>query len=98
MKNNVKRVRFQVYARPGAEVFIAGNFNHWNPREFRFREENFKRDATDDDAIYTCVVSLPPGEHEYKFIVNGQWMVDPGNKDKRRNEFGSCNSVRRVSC
>ena len=26
--------------------------------------------------LYSCVVSLPPGYHQYKFIVDGEWRHD----------------------
>lgn len=84
-----KRVKFQVNADPGAEVFVAGTFNDWNPQEIRLK-------ANGNDAVYAGIVTVAPGEHEYKFVVNGQWMVDPNNSDWRPNEFGSLNSVLRV--
>ena len=86
---NGKRVRFQVNADPGAEVFVAGTFNSWNPQEFRLKSNG-------DDTVYVGVVPVTPGEHEYKFVVNGQWMPDPNNADWRPNDFGSLNSVLRV--
>ena len=36
---------------------------------------------------------LPPGRYEYKFIVDGEWMHDPVNKEKVRNEHQTFNSV-----
>ncbi len=52
-------------------VFLAGDFNAWsagaNPM------------VKNDDGIWTATVSLPPGEHQYKFVVDGQWTADPTN-------------------
>ena len=36
---------------------------------------------------------LPPGRYEYKFIVDGEWMHDPVNKEKVKNEHQTFNSV-----
>ena len=36
---------------------------------------------------------LSAGVYEYKFIVDDQWILDPGNKLWEENEFGTGNSV-----
>lgn len=68
----------------GGEVFLAGDFNEWNPRAHRmFKKEGcFKRK-----------IKLAPGAHEYKFVVDGEWRTDPAAMEQRPNEFGSLNSV-----
>jgi 1,4-alpha-glucan branching enzyme len=68
----------------GDEVYIAGDFNEWNPRSHRMtrREGWFQRK-----------LKLTPGPHEYKFIVDGEWHTDPAAPEQRPNEFGSMNSV-----
>ncbi|MFN3529680.1 MAG: glycogen-binding domain-containing protein [Bacteroidia bacterium] len=50
------------------DVFVAGNFNLWNPIELRMRK-------TDSSWIMPYV--LGAGVYAYKFIVDGQWMADP---------------------
>ncbi len=81
-----KRVSFQVTAEPGSEVFVAGSFNNWNPTQYRMR---------DNPGSGHCkkTLVLPAGRHEYKFVVNGQWRVDPNCPDSVPNESGSMNSV-----
>ena len=71
----------------GAEVYLAGDFNEWNPRSHRMfkREGYFKRK-----------LKLEPGAHEYKFVVDGEWITDPTAAEQRANGFGSLNSVIRV--
>ena len=64
-------------------VFLAGDFNDWNPKSLPMKR-------TDGEWIYT--VHLSPGKHLYKFIVDGIWIVDPGNKLFEENRSGS-NSV-----
>lgn len=38
-------------------------------------------------------VIIPPGMHEYKFLVDGQWKEDPQNGLTCQNCFGTKNSV-----
>ena len=38
-------------------------------------------------------VHLSIGKHLYKFIVDGKWMIDPGNPLWEDNEYGTNNSV-----
>nr|AER10554.1 AMP-activated protein kinase beta subunit [Echinococcus multilocularis] len=51
----------------GKEVYISGTFNGWKskiPMVKIFSKQNF----------YT-IIDLPEGEHQYKFIVDGQWKL-----------------------
>jgi hypothetical protein len=34
-----------------------------------------------------------PGNSEYKFIVDGKWILDPDNKLYEENQYGTGNSV-----
>lgn len=51
-----------------AEVFVAGSFNQWNPRELRMQKKN---------GIWSLPYVLGAGIYPYKFIVDGKWMLDP---------------------
>lgn len=42
-------------------------------------------------------LDLRPDRHEYKFIVDGEWVRDPGNPDMVVNQHGTFNSVLRIS-
>ncbi|HOP46333.1 MAG TPA: hypothetical protein PK874_01615 [Desulfobacteraceae bacterium] len=79
-----KRIKFQIQAEEGNEVFVAGTFNGWSPRKNRLQ---FK------DNLYTANIFLPKGRHEYKFIVNDIWCIDPECPEWVSNSFGSLNSV-----
>ena len=83
-----KRVKFQLQAEPGCEVFVAGTFNSWNPRKTRMKFEN---------GVYSTTATLPAGRHEYKFVVDGVWCVDPSCAEWAPNGLGSLNSVVTVS-
>lgn len=85
-----KWVKFEFRAEPGADVFIGGTFNEWNPTQVRMKDKN-------NDGIYKTSLLLAKGSHEYKFIVNGVWCADPNCQEWFPNEFGTLNSVVTVS-
>ena len=66
------------------EVYISGSFNNWAPRSFAMEWKN------NGWEIKLC---LPPGKHSYKFVVDGNWMIDPDNKWWEDNGQGDRNSV-----
>lgn len=65
-------------------VFLAGDFNKWDPKAYAMRKEG-------DDWIFPVHLSI--GKHLYKFIVDDKWMNDPGNPLWEQNEYGNGNSV-----
>lgn len=81
-------VKFHLQGFKNAEkVILAGSFNNWS-------ENAFKMEKTTDGWSYTA--KLPSGKHHYKFIVDGNWIVDPSNSIKEYDEHGNINSVRMV--
>ncbi|MEE8572970.1 MAG: glycogen-binding domain-containing protein, partial [Gemmatimonadota bacterium] len=53
-------------------VSLAGEFNNWNA--------NADPLTQGEDGVWRVVVDLGPGDHEYKFVVNGsEWIADPEN-------------------
>jgi 1,4-alpha-glucan branching enzyme len=68
----------------GEHVFLAGDFNDWNPNSHRM---------TKKDGAFQRKLKLPPGTYEYKFVVDGEWRTDPSAAEQRPNRFGSMNSV-----
>jgi hypothetical protein len=38
-------------------------------------------------------IYLKPGKYVYKYIVDGEWILDPENPDYEQNEFNTDNSV-----
>ena len=86
---NGKKVPFEVSAKPGSQVFVAGTFNNWNPTSNPLKDNP-------DSGHYKAVLSLPKGTHEYKFIVNGVWAADPKCPDQAPDGCGSLNSVLHV--
>ena len=81
-----KRVKFQVRAPKGSKVFLAGTFNEWSGTK---KKLVYKK----EDSVFAGTVLLEAGAHEYKFVINEEWCIDPECSDWERNEFGSLNSV-----
>lgn len=65
-------------------VILTGTFVHWDEHRIRMEKQ---ADG------WTIELNLPPDHYEYKFLVDGEWMHDPGNPRKVRNEHGTWNSV-----
>ncbi|PID14171.1 hypothetical protein CSV63_13860 [Sporosarcina sp. P34] len=47
--------------------------------------------------VWELQVELQPGQYEYGFRVNGEWIVDPLNRDKTIDDFGRTFSVLKVA-
>lgn len=80
-----KRVEFEILLPRAKHVMLSGTFNKWS-------------DMADPMQSYGAGVwktekILPGGKHEYKFIVDGDWMIDPGCRDVAINRYGTLNSV-----
>jgi hypothetical protein len=66
------------------KVIVSGSFNEWNEKELKmFRTQKG----------WVFPMYLREGMHAYKFLVDGEWILDPGNKMKLRNEEGNFNSI-----
>ncbi len=68
-------------------VYLAGSFNDWNPRELPM---------TKTENGWDLPLYLADGTHTYRFVVDGKWITDPGNKNRLPNEFKEFNSVLRI--
>ncbi len=52
-----QKVEFSFYAPEGKEVFLAGEFNHWDTRLLPMKMGK--------DGIWRTDIKLPPGRYEY---------------------------------
>ncbi|MBC7889801.1 MAG: hypothetical protein H7Z13_18140 [Ferruginibacter sp.] len=66
-------------------IFVAGDFNNWAPDTYALKKEG------EDEWLLS--VHLSQGKHLYKFVVDGKWIIDPGNNLWEQNEFSTGNSV-----
>ncbi|MBU1699142.1 MAG: glycogen-binding domain-containing protein [Candidatus Eisenbacteria bacterium] len=63
-------IRFTHIAPAALSVALAGDFNNWSATANPMGK---------DGDLWSAVIELEPGQHEYKFVVDGQWMADPEN-------------------
>src|SRR6266545_3393039 len=77
-------VRFVLVAPEARQVSLAGTFNQWNPQATPLiRAGN----------VWTATLTLPAGQHQYAFVVDGaRWVPDPG-APAVDDGFGRRNSV-----
>jgi 1,4-alpha-glucan branching enzyme len=75
---------------PGAKaVIVTGSFCDWNLKGQPLRYDR-------NGGVWTTTLTLPPGQYEYRFLVDGEWQDDPACEERVPNPFGSQNCVFRV--
>lgn len=85
INKNKTPIRFE-FAEPSAQkVGIAGSFNDWQCEPMS--------KSLNDRSRWIKELSLLPGQHEYLFIVDGEWRPDPNAKEAVPNPFGHVNSL-----
>ena len=68
-QNLDRRILIRLDAPQARVVTLAGNFTRWKPAYTLTRSE---------PGIWTVVVALEPGVHDYAFVVDGErWVPDP---------------------
>ncbi len=86
-----KAVLFEIEDHPDCRVFVAGTFNNWDPTSDPLEYH------TEDDVFRTTIL-LEAGTHEYKFVVDGEWLEDVNIPNWVLNDKGTHNSVICVHC
>lgn len=71
------------------EVKLVGDFTDWEKGAIHMTKSG-------RSGVWKASVKLTPGEHQYRFLVDGNWYSDPST-EHIMNAFGSENSVLRVS-
>ncbi|SME95199.1 hypothetical protein [Desulfovibrio gilichinskyi] len=85
-------VRFEFASHSGSikHVAVMGSFNSWSAESSRMRYDK-------ERGVWVYETRLPPGDHEYVFLVNGVEVVpDPHADFSRKDGFGSVNSIKFV--
>jgi chromosome partitioning protein len=81
-------ILFQFQSKTASSVEIAGDFNHWIPEPLVRRG---------DDGLWQKIIRVEPKSFRYKFIVDGEWQVDPGQPCQRENSYGGVDSYVELS-
>ncbi len=83
------KVTFTLVEPQAKLVCVSGTFNAWAPEATPL--------ARQTDGRWAVTLALPPGRHEYKFVVDGQWLPDPKAPENVFNVHGTLNSVVEVT-
>lgn len=83
-------IRFMFTASDADSVAVAGDFSQWDPVPLSPHTVN-------GETVWTGLVPVPRGEHEYQFVINGErWVTDPLAPVKRSDGFGAKNAVLKI--
>ena len=80
---------FSISAPEANEVYIAGDFNDW-------KLDNSSR-MERKDGTWNKSIELKPGQHRYRFVVDGKWIDDPNNPNREVNPYGEMDSLIEVT-
>lgn len=72
----------------GRDIFLAGSWDGFQPTATRMTDPEV-------DGEYVATLNLQPGIYSYKFVVDGNWLLDPAHK-YRAHQDGIENSGLRV--
>jgi 1,4-alpha-glucan branching enzyme len=70
-------------------VQLVGDFTHWQQKPINMQ--------LSEKGIWHAKVQLAPGEHHYRFLVDGQWRDDPQCALHVPNPYGSHDAVCQVA-
>ncbi|MGN0832088.1 MAG: glycogen-binding domain-containing protein [Kiritimatiellia bacterium] len=79
-------VTFTLHAEKGKTVYLAGEFNQWDPTA---KKMAYKAKS----GLYSATLKLAPGTYQYKYVLDGTWCADPENVNCVPNDQGTFNSV-----
>lgn len=86
-----RQIVFTLSAPEAARVMLVGDFNGWSPTATPLH-------TSAHHGIWSVTVPLPPGRHEYAFLVDGKhWLPDPRAPQAPADDFGAPNSVLTVT-
>ncbi len=86
--SDTRRVEFTCLAPQAQAVFLAGEFNNWNTAATPMKKDSAGK--------WRITIRLPPGQHPYKYVVDGKWQADPANPDRVKDGFDGYNSLKTV--
>jgi hypothetical protein len=67
------------------EVVLTGDFTGWARDRVRLVE--------DSPGQWRATLELPPGQHQYRLLVDGEWSILPGARRTVPNSMGGVNGI-----
>jgi|SRR5579872_4132359 len=84
-----KETAFRLDAPAAKKVLLAGDFTGWDKSPVRMIKGG--------GGLWHAKVSLAPGRHLYRFLVDDEWQDDPNQSGREANLFGTFNNVVEIS-
>ncbi len=84
-KASARQVPFVVQANGAREVVVTGEFTQWATDRVRL--------APGPRGEWIARLDLPPGEYQYRLIIDGEWRDHPEAARRVPNPFGTENCV-----
>jgi 1,4-alpha-glucan branching enzyme len=81
-----RKTEFSLAAPQARSVSIAGDFNQWNISSHSLKQNK--------KGVWRILLSLNPGQYEYRFFVDGKWQNDPHCSSFVENPFGTSNCLK----
>lgn len=85
VQSELVEVRFQLVAPEATSVAVVGSFNGW--------QADANPLVPGSDGLFATSMDLRPGRHEYLFVVDGAWVLDPAATLTHDDGFGARNAV-----
>lgn len=79
-----QRFSFDPKEKKVKKVLLVGDMNDWNASKGYMRLK---------DKVWETDVQLYPGKYQYKFLVDGKYLLDPANPLTMNNNNGGSNSL-----
>jgi len=76
---------FSFDAPSALSVMVVGDFTDWQRAPISMHKR--------PDEVWSVTVPLEPGEHHYRFLVDGEWRDDPESTVRVPNPYGSKNAT-----
>ena len=75
---------FALHAPHARSVEVVGDFNNWEVGKHPMKK--------DGNGVWKKAVRITPGAYHFKFMVDGEWWLDP-EKETVPNPYGTENNV-----
>ena len=86
VKSLSREIRFAVDAPAAKDIYIVGDFNHW-------KMDEKSRLSRGSDGKWEKNLGLSSGRYKYKFVIDGEWVLDSQNSERVQNAFGTFDSI-----
>lgn len=84
-----REIAFSVEAPNAKDIYLVGDFNHW-------KINDDSRVMRSPDGRWEKRIVLPQGRYKYKFVIDGEWVLDSRNLEREQNAFGTLDSIIKI--